>query len=176
MGVGRKTQYELARVYREHVDFVWRTARRMGMSASEAEDTVHEVFLVVQRRLPELDPERSLVAWLHRITKNIVMHQRRGVARRMRRHRELQPVNAQASDPIGDADTRQLVESALARVDEDPRRILVLADIEGMTAPEIAEALGQNVNTVYSRLRKARMQFEQAVEALSDERKNHHGA
>src|SRR5690606_18000792 len=49
---------------------------------------------------------------------------------------------------------------------EEPRRaVFVLTEIEGMTAPEIAEALGCNVNTVYSRLRTARRRFRQTFGA-----------
>ena len=175
MHVGRKGKYELSQVYRDHVEFVWRTARRMGMSASEAEDTVHETFLIVQRRLPEIDASRSLAAWLYRITHNVVLHQKRGVARRLRRHHEAAPANGH-TDPIGQADTRQLIESALARVDEPRRQVVILADIEGMTAPEIAEALDLRLNAVYSRLRRGRIQLEDALRALGEERKRNHGA
>lgn len=172
---GNRRDRELARIYREHVNLVWRTARRLGMSASEAEDTVHEVFLIVHRRLEHFDRERSITSWLHGITRNVVLHQKRGVARRLRRHRELEP--AGTTDPVERADTRELVERALERLDSDRREVLLLADVEGMTAPEIAQALSLKLNTVYSRLRTARRQFEAAIQSLSDEeRTSTHGA
>jgi RNA polymerase sigma-70 factor (ECF subfamily) len=172
-----KKDRELAKIYREHVNLVWRVARRLGMTPAEAEDTVHEVFLVVHRRLDTFDHSRSLSSWLHGITRNVVLHQKRGVARRLRRHRDLAPAHDGSADPFGQADTRQLVETALAELDEDRRAVLVLADIEGLTAPEIAEALSLKLNTVYTRLRTARRQFEAAVQQLNgDERRKTHGA
>jgi RNA polymerase sigma-70 factor (ECF subfamily) len=43
------------------------------------------------------------------------------------------------------------------------REVFVLAELEQMTVPEIAELVGENVNTVYGRLRTARREFELAV-------------
>ena len=54
----------------------------------------------------------------------------------------------------------------LAELDPGTRMVFVLADIEGMTAVEIGEAMALNVNTVYSRLRAARASFRQANERL----------
>jgi RNA polymerase sigma-70 factor (ECF subfamily) len=50
---------------------------------------------------------------------------------------------------------------ALLPLDDDKRTVLVLADLEELAVPEIAEALGENLNTVYARLRGARKDFEQ---------------
>ena len=52
---------------------------------------------------------------------------------------------------------------ALDELDDEKRAVLVLAELEQMSAPDIAEALGINLNTAYARLRAARQQFEQAV-------------
>ena len=51
----------------------------------------------------------------------------------------------------------------LDELDDDKRAVFVLAELEQMSVPEIAEALGENVNTVYARLRAARREFEQLV-------------
>jgi len=50
----------------------------------------------------------------------------------------------------------------LEELDESKREVLVLAQLEEMTVPEIAEVLGANVNTIYARLRAARAEFEAA--------------
>ena len=50
-----------------------------------------------------------------------------------------------------------------APVDDEKREVFVLAELEQMTVPEIAEAVEANVNTVYSRLRAARREFDDAV-------------
>lgn len=57
------------------------------------------------------------------------------------------------------------IDHFLSRLDDAQRVVFVLADIEGMTAPEIAAATGAPTNTVYSRLRLARAKFERALQA-----------
>jgi RNA polymerase sigma-70 factor (ECF subfamily) len=51
----------------------------------------------------------------------------------------------------------------LGDLDEKKREVLVLSELEELTAPEIAEALGINLNTVYSRLRLAREEFDRVA-------------
>jgi RNA polymerase sigma-70 factor (ECF subfamily) len=58
----------------------------------------------------------------------------------------------------------RIVDEVLRSLDDEKREVFVLAHLEQMTSPEIAEILGENLNTVYSRLRAAREQFEQALE------------
>jgi len=67
------------------------------------------------------------------------------------------------------AEEVRLLHRILDRLDDDKRAVFVLAELEQMTAPEIAEALSVNLNTVYSRLRAARAAFEDALQvSLSD--------
>jgi len=54
----------------------------------------------------------------------------------------------------------------LATLDPDRREVLVLHDLKGYSAPEIAEILATPLNTVYSRLRRARRRFNDAVAQL----------
>ncbi len=56
----------------------------------------------------------------------------------------------------------RLLEQLLAELDESKREVLILTELEEMTAPEIAEFLGVNLNTVYARIRAARSDFEAA--------------
>ena len=51
----------------------------------------------------------------------------------------------------------------LDELDDDKRTVFVLAELEQTTAPEIADALGIPLNTVYSRLRAARIEFDKAL-------------
>lgn len=157
---------DLDAVYRAHADFVHRTACQLGVPGAQVEDVMHDVFLVVHRRLSEYDG-RSMRSWLYGITRRVVLHQRRGDARRERRA-ALVVVPTVAADPERDVAAAQIVaqvERFLAALDEDQRIVFVLADIEGTPIPEIATALGVNLNTIYSRLRLARRRFERAIEA-----------
>ena len=161
------------RLYEEHVDFVWRSARRMGVDGSDADDLLQEVFFIAHRRLHEFEGRASAKTWLFRILYHVVQHHFRS---RARKHRHLAAADsqfdldglpdAQAIDPVESAERAEalrVLDRLLGQLDEDRRVVFVLADIEQMTAGDIAEAVGINVNTVYSRLRVARQEFEHAL-------------
>lgn len=151
--------------YDDHVDFVWRVARRLGVSSDRLDDAVQDVFIVVHRRLAELDARVPPRAWLFRVVQNVA-HEHRRRARRG----DCAPLSDDladgASDPERTAERGQeiaLVDRLVRALPEERRAVFVLAECEQMSAPEIAEALGTNLNTVYTRLRLARADFEAAL-------------
>jgi RNA polymerase sigma-70 factor (ECF subfamily) len=154
-------------VYREHLDFVVRIARQLGAGPETVEDVVHDVFLIVHRRLHEFDG-RSMRSRLYGITRRVLAHERRGSERARLRLAKLPPPAA-PPDPEATAAAAQaidLVESFLASLDEDQRVVFSLVEIEGCSAVEVAQSLGVNLNTIYSRLRIARQRFARAVAAI----------
>ncbi|TPV94743.1 MAG: sigma-70 family RNA polymerase sigma factor [Myxococcales bacterium FL481] len=161
---------QLARLYDQHVDFVWRLVCRRGIPEPAAEDVVHEVFLVLHRRLPQLDTRANIRGWLYRATLNVVRHQQRSHMRRERAYARY-PVSGAAPDPgfldpeghVARRQARAFVERFLATLDPDKRRVFVLIDIEGIPPADVASLTGTSVNTVYSRLRAARQRFESCV-------------
>lgn len=158
-------------IYREQLDFVYRVACQLGASPALVEDVVHDVFLVVHRRLHEYDG-RSMRSWLYGITRRVVSHQLRGRERTRVRLAALPPP-APPLDPEATTAAAQaidLVESFLDTLDEDQRIVFSLIEIEGCSAVEVAQTLGVNTNTIYSRLRLARQRFARAVAALEETR------
>jgi RNA polymerase sigma-70 factor (ECF subfamily) len=159
---------EFEAVYREHVGFVWRNLRRLGVPEPEIEDAAHEVFLVVLRRLPEFDGSAAVTTWLYAITRGIASNRRRGDLRRQRRHAEA-PSPGPAEGPAEWLERSQAAATVarfLATLSADQRVVFELFEIEGLRAHEVAEALELNVNTVYTRLRAARSRFASFVAAL----------
>ncbi len=157
---------DLAALYREHHEYVARVLRHLGLEAALVDDALQEVFLVVHRRLAEFDADRSLRNWLYGIARRVASDYRRGTRKG---HRPLVLVADPSATLSHDDGTRmesaRLVEQFLATLDDDKRRVFLLAEVEGMTAPEIAAIDGLNVNTVYARLRAARIAFERAIAA-----------
>ena len=152
-------------IYRAEFGFVWRILRRLGVAAEQLEDAAQEVFLVLHRRLPGLAPDVSMRSWLFGSARRVAADLRRGQHRRERRlqaHAVVGELRGQTR-PGEQAEAAEFVQRFLARLDEDKRMVFVLTDLEGMTAPEIAVALDVKLNTVYSRLRAARAEFERAV-------------
>jgi RNA polymerase sigma-70 factor (ECF subfamily) len=130
------------------------------------DDLVQETFIVVHRRLPAFEGRSSLKTWLAGIAWRVASQWRRQRARKGR------------SEPLPDSlpdgglnpqqaairsEALRRLDDALNQLDDDKRAVFVLAEMEQMSAPEIAEILALNPNTVYSRLRAARRAFEAAV-------------
>jgi RNA polymerase sigma-70 factor (ECF subfamily) len=157
-------------VYQEHAGFTWRVLRGMGIPDTAVEDAVQDVFVVVHRRLPEFDGRHSVRTWLFAIAQRVAYEHRR----KLRRTEAQEPLDEQLHDtregPEGNAAKAQalkLLETVLEGMSDDKRAVLVLAEIEGMSAPEIAAVVGAPLNTVYTRLRRARLELNAALEALS---------
>jgi RNA polymerase sigma-70 factor (ECF subfamily) len=151
-------------IYAEHHDFVRRTVRALGVPDHAADDITQDVFIVVHRRLPEFDRRAPIKAWVFGITRNLARKYRE---RQDRQRPQLQLVHGRAPGRPDEVmqwrEAADVVERFLERLDEDKRAVFVLAELEGMTAPEVAEALGAKLNTVYSRLRAGRALFARAV-------------
>jgi RNA polymerase sigma-70 factor (ECF subfamily) len=160
-------------VYDACFDFVWRNARRLGVPEAQVDDAVQEVFLVVHRRLAEFEGRSSVKTWVFGILAKVASDHRRSVRRKSPHARSGGGVVDADSVPDEEAspDARmarsegvRLLHKLLDELDDDKRAVFVLAELEQMTAPEIAEALGLNLNTVYARLRTARLDFDQAAQ------------
>ena len=157
-------------IYDEYSDFVWRNARRLGVPSAGAEDVVQEVFIVVQRRLPDFDGRTAIQSWIFGILVRVVRHYRRSYQRKDARcvsleqdagsHNLSQAGARTPSEQAESAERIRLLENLLGQLDENKRTLLVLSELEGWTLREIAEYLGSNTNTVHSRLRVARRDFE----------------
>lgn len=155
-------------VYDQHVDLVWRALRRFGVLDSALEDATQDVFLVVHRRLGEFEGRSSVSTWLYGIAVGIARNHRR--TRRRRPEHSTEGVEdemiAHGTSPERGAEGSEalrVLDRILSELDADKREVFVLAELEELTAPEIAAALELNVNTVYTRLRAARAAFEQAL-------------
>jgi len=165
VGVVGTTAPGLAEVYRCHAGFVWRVLRRLGVADAALEDVVHDVFLVVHRRLPEYDGRAALTTWLFGVARGVASNHRRGLARAQRKL-SVAPTPSPGEDPELRTEQAQLaafVRGFLQDLDEDRRLLFELADIEGLKVPEIAEMLGMNLNTAYARLRALREQLSRAL-------------
>jgi RNA polymerase sigma-70 factor (ECF subfamily) len=170
----------LEAVYRRHHAFVWRSVRRLGVHESAVDDAVHEVFMVALRRLHEFQGRAELRTWLFSIAMHVVRNHRRAEWRHRRRAeafaRETAPRGAHASDAYARSDAARQLHRMLAELPEDQRAAFILAELEGLSAPEIAETLGANVNTIYTRIRVARQRMHEAAAAVAGEDEREDGS
>lgn len=155
---------DVEEVYRDHVGYVFRLIQRFGVHANEIEDATQEVFVIVHRRLPEFDAARGSVrTWLFAIARRVAANRRRASQRRLR---VVPPTPAKAADgrpnPEQSARQRQVLEQVgrfLETLPPEQREVFELIEIEGLRGPEASDVLEVKLNTVYTRLRLARLAF-----------------
>jgi RNA polymerase sigma-70 factor (ECF subfamily) len=140
---------------------------------AELEDAAQEVFVVVHRRLDSYDPNRPIKPWLCGIAHKVATAERRRARHRRERLCEAPAAGAVAK---GSPEKRVALQQRFARVrqalgalDADQRVVFVMADMEEIACPDIADSLGISVNTVYSRLRRARARFKAELHRLRSE-------
>lgn len=157
-GSGAFSTQDLATLYEEHFEFVFRNACRLGVAQAHAEDIVQETFLVVHRKLQEGPELSSIKAWLFVLLRGVVANHLRA-RQRERRSDESLDTQCNMPSPEQHMESRQRLTQAQRLLDTmsvEQREVFLLFEIEQLTAPEIAEACAIPLNTVYSRLRVAR--------------------
>jgi len=156
-------------VYEAEFAFAWRNLRRLGVRESQLRDAAQDVFLVVHRRLADFEGRGTLRAWLYSIVVRVASQYRRTRLRKDLEHTDDPDAVADTKtlgpeDNAGQNEDVRLLLSLLDQLDEAKREVFVLSDLEGLTAPEVAELLELKLNTVYSRLRAARLELKAALE------------
>jgi RNA polymerase sigma-70 factor, ECF subfamily len=156
----------LRRLVDAHFDFIWRSLRRFGLSAADADDAAQRVFVVASRKLAQIESgkERSfLFATAYRVVREI----RRSRARKPEAQLASEAdVPDTALNPEEFADrlrARALLDEVLGEIPMEARTIFVMFELEEMTVPQIAALLEVPVGTVASRLRRGRELFRAAA-------------
>ena len=157
-------------LYDQHARIVMARARRLGLPADEVEDVAQEVFSAAFESLAKVRPG-SLSPFLFRLTSNRV-HDRF----RRRRVRETFARWFGASEPEVSSDSpehaalrrdaERSVSRILSRMSQKKREVFALFELEGATGEEIAEQLEIPVDTVWTRLHHARIEFAKVGRSL----------
>jgi RNA polymerase sigma-70 factor, ECF subfamily len=152
------------RIAEQHIDAVWRVARRCGVPADLLDDVVQEVFIIVCRRLDEIsrDQERAFVVGT---TVRVSANLRRTLRRRLEDPLlESDDLPEKWHETQQEAHTRrrqglELLDDALACMTDVQREVFVLTELEQLTAREVGQQLSIHEAAVVSRLRRAREIF-----------------
>lgn len=135
--------------------------RARTASPADAEDLLQEVFVRIQRRLPQLRDPAKLQGWVYRIARNVVTDHYRA-------HRPSTPLDfdPEAADPEGrDAvDLTPSLRRFVAALPPGYREPLVRHEFQGEPLAEVAAALGLSLTAVKSRVRRARMMLREMLD------------
>ncbi len=149
-------------LYRAHARAVYRCARTR-FDPEDAEDVVCEVFVVAWRRIGEV-PGHEL-AWLLRVTRNVMANHLRAGSRRAALAQRVAGVSREAlPDHAGEVVGRDAVQRVLGRLSDGDQEVIRLLLGEGLSIPELATALGCRRNTASVRARRARARLARAYE------------
>ena len=153
---------------RRHESRLYRFGLKMCGSREAAGEVVQDTLLAVVRSLAAFRGEASVSTWLYTIARRACLRQRRRSRFAPEREESLDalveedvvPVASPASTPEEEAGRREIaaaLDAAIASLEPGQREVLLLRDVEGLSAPQVAAALGLRVEAVKSRLHRARL-------------------
>lgn len=160
------------KLYRDHVDLIYRYAHRLCGETESAKDLVQETFLNAYRGLKDFRGEARVSTWLYTIASRACI--------RMRRKRKGEPQHELSledfvptsegefrlqipieglspEEALQNKELRQALDQAIDKLPEKYRMALVLRDMEGLSAKEVGSIMGLNERAVKSRLHRARL-------------------
>jgi len=157
---------ELGELYDRHSESVRSFVARATCGHADADDVVHDAFLTAARIAARFDGRASARPWLIGIAARLVQRRARGLGRIPRILARLAWTRPEVSDPVEELEARStlgVVGPAIARMSAGKRVVLLMAELEGMTGPEIALALEIPIGTVWTRLHHARRELMHAM-------------
>jgi RNA polymerase sigma-70 factor (ECF subfamily) len=148
-------------IYRCHSGMVYRLALRMVSRVEDAEEITQQVFLAVHRSFKSFEGKSSLKTWIYRIAVNCSLNllRKRKVGFEVPWGEDFDPADTRSDleEKINAEEGRSKIEALLDVLNEDQRVCILLRAQEGLSYEEIASVLRININTVRSRLNRARM-------------------
>lgn len=158
--------------FRENLEYVVKSLRRLGVAGGDSEDVAHELFLAVHQRFAEVDPTRPARPYLFAFARRYAAAYR-NCART--RHEGAPPSSSsEPADPRPHVDQEllrreqhELVYSALDELAAERREAFVMFEIDERSLEDIAKELEVPLTTIVSRLRLGRRDFEAAIKRLT---------
>jgi RNA polymerase sigma-70 factor, ECF subfamily len=152
------------RLYRENVSRVYALCLRLSGDVARAEELTQDVFVRAWEKLSTFRGESAFSTWLHRLTVNLVLGERRSEGRR-RNHLSAQPVDEMelAAPRTAAPGTVMDLEYAIQGLPPAARTVFVMHEIEGYAHEEIARLTGRAEGTCKALLHRARKQLREVL-------------
>ena len=155
-----------------HLNDLYRTAMRLTMSQTDAEDLVQETYLQAWKSFEKYELGTNARAWLYKIMFNKFHHFRRRKftqAKYIREADELVFENAAGTPSIPEYLTDEEIIRALNKLPTHYREVSLLTDVHEFSYKEVAEILDIPIGTVMSRLYRARTQLKKLLTKIAGE-------
>lgn len=158
-GSAAHRQALLARLYVAHLREVWRWLSMLGVPDADIEDAAHDTFVAAYRSLASFEGRSSHRTWLFSIARHMAIDLRRRAQVRREPGDEApeQPDHVPGPDrAIEVHQARAILDAVLAQLTDEQRSTFLLYELGGYTGADIAELMEVPLQTVFSRLRRAR--------------------
>jgi RNA polymerase sigma-70 factor (ECF subfamily) len=164
-------------VYRMTSGFVYNVALRITQNTADAEEVVQDVFMSVYRNLKNFKFRSNFKTWVYRITVNTAINRYRKFGKEQKNRVDFEkaiqslPSESLTAEKAMQGDRESRLHRLLGSLSPEHKSCLILREIEGLSYQEMASALNIPVNTVRSRLKRARQTLLENArkEAMSDE-------
>jgi RNA polymerase sigma-70 factor, ECF subfamily len=151
-------------IYRSFSGYVFSVAYRVTGNHRDAEEVTQDVFIRMYRKLGTFAFKSAFSTWIYRIAMNTAINLYRKRSKERGRNclfkDDLDYTKSADEKDVAEGlereDNEKLVRSMLESLPEKQRACVVLREIEGLKYEEVAAVLGININTVRSRLSRAR--------------------
>jgi RNA polymerase sigma-70 factor (ECF subfamily) len=157
----------LERMFRAHHELIWRTLRRMGLSTDLAADMTQQAYLIAAERLDAIRTGCERAFLFSTAIGLARTNFRRSQRCQLQSDMDLHENQSVPSDQLtARCSAMELMDRVFSKTDPDLVAVFVLFELEGLSAPEIAELVDIPVGTVASRLRRARETFRAAARRM----------
>jgi RNA polymerase sigma-70 factor (ECF subfamily) len=161
--IARGDSGALGELYDRYQAPIRRFVARATSDAGDVDDLVHATFLAAARSAARYDGRESCRPWLVGIAVQHIKRRHHAFGRLVALLTSLGSARASVVDPRSSLDARPDVERALRTLSEPKRVTFLMAELEGLSCPEIAKALDIPIGTVWTRLHAARRELRQAL-------------
>lgn len=149
------------KIYRAYSGFVYTLALKLTHNQQDAQEAAQDVFMKVYRSLRSFRFQSALKTWIYRIAVTTAFnHYRKNIKHKKNRIEFDDAVEikntVEAGNPPEDSDLRIRIDKALEKMSPKLKACLLLRELEGLNYKEISKVLNVPVNTVRSRLKRAR--------------------
>lgn len=156
----------------QHIDDLYRTAKRLTRSETDADDLVQETYMQAWRSFENYELGTNCRAWLYKILFNKYDHHRRKQFTQSKYFQKADELIFElfaAPTPVPEHLTDEAVIAALDNLPEHYRSVVLLADVQDFDYKEVAHVLDIPIGTVMSRLNRARTQLKKSLAGVARE-------
>jgi len=149
-------------IYKLTSGFVYSAALRITNSREDAQEAAQDVFIKAHKNLGRFQFRSSFTTWLYRIAVNTAINIYNKNSKEAKKVSDYDTEakgkegKEDSSGPLLGQENEQLINSLLGALNPGQRACVILKGVEGLSYKEISDVLGININTVRTRLKRAR--------------------